>query len=88
MVTAPLLLSTLPVKVPKRSAGEWQAARSVIVSLDGRQQLLPRPRRRPYRAGAVRSAGAASAELAASQPDNLVYIRADKGVTFDKCATS
>ncbi|MDB5987335.1 MAG: exbD [Nevskia sp.] len=85
MVTAPLLLSTLPVKVPKADLQEMGKPRDpLIVSLDGdsnyyldlgggHTEPVPYDQLEPR-----------LAQLAASQPDNLVYIRADKGVTFDK----
>jgi len=85
MVTAPLLLSQVPLTLPKASLQEMGKPRDpLIVSFDtagnyyidtggGSSDPVPYAQL-PDRLRAI----------AAAEPDNKVYIRADKNVTFDK----
>ena len=85
MVTAPLMLSQLPLKLPKASLEDMGKPRDpLLVSLDrdgnyyidlggGHTEEVP-----------LAQLPARLAALAQSQPDNIVYIRADKDATFDK----
>jgi TolR protein len=82
MVTAPLMMSKLPITLPKASLNEMGKPRDpLIVSVDlqnhyyldagQHSEELPMDQL----AARLRS-------LAKSQPDNLVYVRADKGVEY------
>ncbi len=85
MVTAPLMLSQLPLKLPKASLQDMGKPRDpLLVSLDrdgnyyidmggGHTEEVP-----------IDNLPARLAQIAAGQPDNLVYIRADKDAMFDK----
>jgi biopolymer transport protein ExbD len=85
MVTAPLMLSQLPLKLPKASLQDMGKPRDpMLVSLDhdgnyyidlggGHTEQLT-----------LEQLPVRLAQLAAGQPDNLVYVRADKDAIFDK----
>jgi biopolymer transport protein ExbD len=85
MVTAPLMLSQLPLKLPKASLEDMGKPRDpLLVSLDrdgtyyidlggGHTEQLT-----------LDKLPARLHEIAVSQPDNIVYIRADKDAIFDK----
>ncbi|MBL6749832.1 MAG: biopolymer transporter ExbD [Nevskia sp.] len=85
MVTAPLMMSQLPITLPKASLLEMGKPRDpLIVSFDlqnnyyidtggGHTDQVPYEQL-PARLHAI----------ALTMPDNLVYIRADKGTTFEK----
>ena len=85
MVTAPLMMSQVPITLPKAALQEMGKPRDpLIVSFDlngnyyidtggGNVQEF-RYEQLPQRLH----------DLAVAQPDNLVYIRADKGAVFDK----
>ena len=85
MVTAPLMMSQVPITLPKAALQEMGKPRDpLIVSFDlngnyyidtggGNVQSF-RYDQLPQRLH----------DLAVAQPDNLVYIRADKGAVFDK----
>ncbi len=85
MVTAPLMMSQVPITLPKAALQEMGKPRDpLIVSFDlsgnyyidtggGNVQSF-RYEQLPQRLH----------DLAVAQPDNLVYIRADKGAVFDK----
>jgi biopolymer transport protein ExbD len=85
MVTAPLMLSKVPITLPKAALQEMGKPRDpLIVSFDtegnyyidtggGHSDPVPYDQL-PARLQAI----------AVAEPDNLVYIRADKGVIFDK----
>ncbi|MBV8062763.1 MAG: biopolymer transporter ExbD [Nevskia sp.] len=85
MVTAPLMMSQVPITLPKAALQEMGKPRDpLIVSFDltgnyyidtggGNVQEF-RYDQLPQRLH----------DLAVAQPDNLVYIRADKGAVFDK----
>jgi biopolymer transport protein ExbD len=85
MVTAPLMLSQLPLKLPKASLQDMGKPRDpLLVSLDhdgnyyidlggGHTEEVP-----------IDKLPARLAQIAQGQPDNLVYIRADKDAMFDK----
>ena len=85
MVTAPLLMSQLPITLPKASLQEMGKPRDpLILSFDlqgnyyldtggGHSEQIPLDQL-PERLHAI----------AQTEPDNLVYIRADKAVTFEK----
>ena len=85
MVTAPLMLSQVPITLPKATLQEMGKPRDpLIVSFDvqgnyyidtggGHQEKL-----------ALAQLPARLHEIALAQPDNLLYIRADRSVAFDK----
>jgi biopolymer transport protein ExbD len=85
MVTAPLMLSQVPITLPKASLQEMGKPRDpLIVSFDlqnnyyidtggGRSEQVP-----------YDQLPARLHQIALTMPDNLVYIRADKNTTFDR----
>src|SRR5579883_2104714 len=85
MVTAPLMLSQVPITLPKASLQEMGKPRDpLIVSFDlqnnyyidtggGHSELVP-----------YDQLPARLHQIALTMPDNLVYIRADKNTTFDR----
>ena len=85
MVTAPLMMSRVPVALPKAALQEMGKPRDpLIVSFDLHGNYYV-----DTGAGHVDELHYEQLpqrlhELAVAQPDNLVYIRADKQVVFDK----
>jgi len=85
MVTAPLMMSQVPVTLPKAALQEMGKPRDPLIvsfDLEGNYYL-------DTGGGHVREAHYEQLptllhDIAVAQPDNLVYIRADKGVVFDK----
>jgi biopolymer transport protein ExbD len=85
MVTAPLMLSQVPITLPKAALQEMGKPRDpLIVSFDPQGNYY-------IDTGGGHSEQLSYAQLparlhaiAVAQPDNLVYIRADRGVVFDK----
>jgi biopolymer transport protein ExbD len=85
MVTAPLMMSQVPITLPKAALQEMGKPRDPLIlsfDLNGNYYLDTggghveefRYDQLPQRLH----------DIAVAQPDNLVYIRADKGAVFDK----
>ena len=83
MVTAPLMMAQLPIELPKSSAQDLgKPPEPLIVALDEKGQF--------YIGGDVVSANALPGRLkslADKDPDQVVYVRADKGVPYGQVMT-
>lgn len=78
MVTAPLMMVGVPLKLPKTSAKAVSPpGRPVVISLQGDGRLFLGQQEIPTDALATRLA-----PLIAADPDLVVYVRADKGVDY------
>ena len=85
MVTAPLMLSQLPLKLPKASLQDMGKPRDpLLVSLDEDGKYYIDTGGGHTETVEIQNLPARLAQIAAGQPDNLVYIRADKNAIFDK----
>lgn len=84
MVTAPLMLPQLPITLPKASLDEMGKPRDpLIISVDLSNEYFinngPLTQQVPFE-----QLGQAMRAISAKQADNLVYVRADKGVEYGK----
>ncbi|MGH8321487.1 MAG: ExbD/TolR family protein [Gammaproteobacteria bacterium] len=80
MITAPLMMAQLPIELPKTSAAELgKPKQPLIVSLDAKGQY--------YLSGkpvAAVDLPARLATLASQDPDEIVYVRADKTIPYGR----
>jgi TolR protein len=84
MVTAPLMMSQLPITLPKASLEEMGKPRDpliVSITLDGHYYIESGSHSDevPYDQLPARLH-----EIAQTMPDNIVYVRADKGILYGK----
>ena len=83
MVTAPLMMAQLPIELPKTSAEELgKPPQPLIVALDSNGNY--------YIGGDQVSAGDLPGRLAGiaqNDPDQIVYVRADKGIPYGQVMT-
>ena len=80
MVTAPLMMSQLPIQLPKASLQEMGKPRDpLIVSMDTQGNYFINSD--PVAAGQLEPQ---LRGIARHQPDNVVYVRADKSVAYGK----
>ena len=85
MVTAPLMMSQLPIKLPKANLQEMGKPRDpLIVSIDVDGNYYIETGGGHSEELTYDQLPAKLAELAAAQPDNLVYIRADQDDQYGK----
>jgi len=85
MVTAPLMLSQVPVTLPKAALQEMGKPRDpLIVSFDLNGNYYIDTGGGHVDQMTIDQLPARLHEIAQAEPDNLVYIRADKGAVFDK----
>src|SRR3569833_264490 len=85
MVTAPLMLSLLPLKLPKASLQDMGKPRDpLLVSLERDGNYYIDMGGGHTEEVTLDKLPARLAQIAQGQPDNLVYIRADKDAIFDK----
>jgi biopolymer transport protein ExbD len=85
MVTAPLMMSQVPVTLPKAALQEMGKPRDpLIVSFDLQGNYYIDTGAGHVEQMTLDKMPAALHAIALTEPDNLVYIRADKGVVFDK----
>jgi len=85
MVTAPLMLSQVPVTLPKAALQEMGKPRDpLIVSFDLHGNYYIDTGGGKVEQMTLDQLPAHLHEIALAEPDNLVYIRADKGAVFDK----
>jgi biopolymer transport protein TolR len=85
MVTAPLMMSQVPVALPKAALQEMGKPRDpLIVSFDLEGNYYIDTGGGRIQETQYDQLPAKLHEIALAQPDNLVYIRADKGTSFDK----
>jgi biopolymer transport protein ExbD len=84
MVTAPLMMSQLPITLPKASLEEMGKPRDPLIvgmTVDGRYSLETGSHQEyvPYEELPARLHA-----IAQTMPDNIVYVRADKGILYGK----
>ena len=84
MVTAPLMLPQLPITLPKAALDEMGKPRDpLIISIDAQDEYFinngPITQQVP-----LSQLGDALRAIAQKQSDNLIYVRADKGVEYGK----
>ncbi len=85
MVTSPLMLSQVPVTLPKAALQEMGKPRDpLIVSFDLNGNYYIDTGGGHVVQTTLDHMPAQLHAIALTQPDNLVYIRADKGAVFDK----
>ncbi|MDR3419484.1 MAG: biopolymer transporter ExbD [Nevskia sp.] len=85
MVTAPLMLSQVPITLPKAALQEMGKPRDpLIVSFDLQGNYYIESGGGHTEQLQLAQLPGRLHEIAVAQPDNLVYIRADKGAVFDK----
>ncbi|MDB5970474.1 MAG: exbD [Hydrocarboniphaga sp.] len=85
MVTTPLMLSQVPVALPKASLQEMGKPRDpLIVSFDLEGNYYIDTGGGHVQELSYDKLPTQLYQIAQAQPDNLLYIRADKGVAFDK----
>lgn len=78
MITAPLMMAQLPIELPKSSAQDLgKPPEPLIVAIDAKGQF--------YIGGGTVAADALPGRLktlADKDPDQIVYVRADKGIPY------
>ena len=84
MVTAPLMLPPLPITLPKAALDEMGKPRDpLIISIDAQDEYFinngPITQQVP-----LSQLGDALRAIGQKQSDNLIYVRADKGVEYGK----
>lgn len=80
MVTAPLMMSQLPIQLPKASLQQMGKPRDpLIVSMDNDGNYFINSD--PVAADKLEPQ---LQDIAKTQPDNIVYVRADKSVSYGK----
>jgi biopolymer transport protein ExbD len=85
MVTAPLMLSQVPITLPKAALQEMGKPRDpLILSFDLVGNYYLDTGGGHVEQMTIDQLPARLHDIAVVQPDNLVYIRADKGAIFDK----
>ena len=85
MVTAPLMMSQVPITLPKAALQEMGKPRApLIVSFDLNGNYYVDTGGGHVDQMTIDQLPARLHDIAVVQPDNLVYIRADKGAVFDK----
>ena len=85
MVTAPLMMSQVPITLPKAALQEMGKPRDpLIVSFDLNGNYYIDTGGGHVDQMTIQQLPERLHEIAVAQPDNLVYIRADKGAVFDK----
>ena len=85
MVTAPLMMSQVPVTLPKAALQEMGKPRDpLILSFDLQGSYYIDTGGGHVERIAYEQLPGRLHDIAAAQPDNVVYIRADKAAVFDK----
>ncbi len=85
MVTAPLMMSQVPITLPKAALQEMGKPRDpLILSFDLAGNYYLDTGGGNVQEFSYEQLPQRLHDIAVAQPDNLVYIRADKGAVFDK----